>query len=133
MERARACYLWWLPMPLRLLSSRPRLAHRRFGPHSQAESTVKCRYASGAPSHAAIQRIVAAARRTLLASFAKYGKRNEVFAGMQTSISWNVIYTPYEGIITPVFRGSPWKCSEPHNVSNFRRRPSVLGGSRQDT
>ena len=47
-----------------------------------------------APSHAAIRSAVATARKELLAGFAKYGARNETFAGMQTSISWNVIYTP---------------------------------------
>jgi hypothetical protein len=31
--------------------------------------------------------------------------RNETVAGLVTAISWNVIYTPYEGIFTPVFRG----------------------------
>ena len=98
--------------------------------------------------------VVSAARGALLQSFAHYGARNETFAGMQTSISWNVIYTPYEGIFTPpthplslsvslcvsfplclsvfvcvcdsggsryegiftpVFRGSPWAVSKPHN------------------
>ena len=47
-----------------------------------------------APSHAAIRSAVATARKELLNGFAKYGARNETFAGMQTSISWNVIYTP---------------------------------------
>jgi putative isomerase len=30
-----------------------------------------------------------------------------------------VIYTPYEGIFTPVFRGSPWPVSFPHNYVLF--------------
>lgn len=51
-------------------------------------------------SLASIDAVVSAARAALLQSFAQYGARNETFAGMQTSISWNVIYTPYEAIFT---------------------------------
>jgi hypothetical protein len=46
------------------------------------------------PSATKIAAAVGSARATLLKSFAQYGARNETFAGMQTSISWNVIYTP---------------------------------------
>ena len=46
------------------------------------------------PSVSKIAAAVGSARATLLKSFAQYGARNETFAGMQTSISWNVIYTP---------------------------------------
>eukprot|EP00039_Didymoeca_costata_P014975 m.247703 g.247703 ORF g.247703 m.247703 type:complete len:963 (+) comp16129_c0_seq2:125-3013(+) len=49
----------------------------------------------------------------------KYGVYNETYAGLMTAISWNVIYTPYEGIFTPVFRGSPWAVSRPHNYVLF--------------
>lgn len=70
-------------------------------------------------SHDDVVAIVAAARATLVASFAKYGTKNETFAGMQTAVSWNVVYTPYEGIFTPVFRGSPWAVSRPHNYVLF--------------
>jgi len=50
--------------------------------------------AAPSKSSAEIGAIVGAARAELLKSFAQYGVRNETFAGMQTSISWNVIYTP---------------------------------------
>lgn len=33
---------------------------------------------------------------------------NETVAGLGTALGWNVIYTPQEGIIAPVFRGSVW-------------------------
>ena len=36
------------------------------------------------------------------------------YAGLQASISWNVVYNPYEGIVAPVFRGNPWAASKPH-------------------
>jgi hypothetical protein len=85
-------------------------------------------------STAAIRAIVSARRAALMARFAAYASasvatstsnhssgpaphanRNETVAGLVTAISWNVIYTPYEGIFTPVFRGSPWSVSKPHN------------------
>lgn len=69
--------------------------------------------------HVAVVAAVATARDKLLTSFAKYGKHNETYAGMQTAISWNAIYTPYEGIFTPVFRGSPWLLAQPHNYVLF--------------
>jgi hypothetical protein len=50
--------------------------------------------AAPSKSSAEIGAVVGAARAELLKSFAQYGVRNETFAGMQTSISWNVIYTP---------------------------------------
>lgn len=69
--------------------------------------------------------IIATRRQALLARFAAYSrptpgdKGNETFAGMATGIAWNVVYVPYEGIITPVFRGSPWSVSKPHNYVLF--------------
>ena len=74
---------------------------------------------STAPRHREMVTSVAAARSELLRQFARYGDHNETYAGMQTAISWNVIFTPYEGIFTPVFRGSPWDVSKPHNYVLF--------------
>jgi hypothetical protein len=62
---------------------------------------------------------VVAARARLVSRYSKFGTHNETFAGMSTAIAWNVIYTPYEGIFTPVFRGSPWSVSKPHNYVLF--------------
>jgi hypothetical protein len=64
------------------------------------------------PSHAEVVASVAAARAALVAKFDAFGSQNDTFAGLTTAISWNVIWTPYEGIFTPVFRGSPWSVSE---------------------
>jgi hypothetical protein len=73
-----------------------------------------------APTQAEIAQSVAAARAALVASFlAAGGAQNETVAGMTAAISWNVIWTPYEGIFTPVFRGSPWSVSKPHNYVLF--------------
>lgn len=58
--------------------------------------------------------VVANARSALLARYAKFGEQNETYAGAENAISWNVIYTPYEGIITPVFRGASWSATRPH-------------------
>lgn len=74
------------------------------------ESTL---YAQDDPAN-----IVATNRRRLLTRFGA-PKHNETRAGLLTAISWNVIYTPYEGIITPVFRGSPWPATKPHNYVLF--------------
>jgi hypothetical protein len=56
-------------------------------------------------SVAGVMTAVRAAEASLRASFATFGSKNETYAGMVTAISWNAIYTPYEGIFTPVFRG----------------------------
>ena len=69
-------------------------------------------------SHAKALATVADARQDLIDQFATYGVHNETFAGLQTAISWNVIYTPYEGIVTPVFRGTPWSLAKPHGSSH---------------
>jgi hypothetical protein len=42
-------------------------------------------------THHAIMNAVADARARLMARFTKYAAHNETFAGMQTSISWNVV------------------------------------------
>lgn len=68
---------------------------------------------------ASVSQVVVEARARLQSTHAAYGVHNQTFAGMQTAISWNVIYTPYEGIVTPVFRGSPWTVSKPHNYVLF--------------
>jgi hypothetical protein len=103
-------------------------------------------FTAGAPADAAaslagIAAVVAARREVLLQRINAYAgasaratkagtsaggraaadatQRNETVAGLLTAISWNVIYTPYEGIVTPVFRGSPWSVSKPHNYVLF--------------
>lgn len=72
-----------------------------------------------APSTQAVVAAVAAARAKLVQRIEAFGEHNETFAGMVTAISWNVVYTPLEGIITPIFRGSPWFVSKPHNYVLF--------------
>jgi putative isomerase len=62
--------------------------------------------------------IVATARRHLLDGIGT-SRRNETKAGLLTAIAWNVVYSPYEGIITPVFRGSPWVVAKPHDYVLF--------------
>jgi hypothetical protein len=67
---------------------------------ASASSSVGTRPASVSPVQT-----VAAARATLLQQLSAYGVHNDTMAGMQASIAWNVIYNPWEGIVTPVFRG----------------------------
>ena len=63
--------------------------------------------------------LVHSSRQTLLSRISKANNHNETMSGLLTAIGWNVIYTPYEGIITPVFRGSPWWLSKPHDYVLF--------------
>lgn len=65
------------------------------------------------------QQVIGVARRSLLRRIEAFGHHNETYAGMKTAISWLVVYSPLEGIFTPVFRGSPWGCSKPHNYVLF--------------
>lgn len=89
-------------------------------PRQQGESVAALSGRQTAMTTLAIAGQIAKARSELLNDrFAAYGSHNETFAGMQTAISWNVVYTPYEGIVTPVFRGSPWAVSKPHNYVLF--------------
>jgi hypothetical protein len=67
---------------------------------ASASSSVGTRPASVSPVQT-----VAAARATLLQQLSAYGVHNDTMAGLQASIAWNVIYNPWEGIVTPVFRG----------------------------
>jgi hypothetical protein len=62
---------------------------------------------------------VTAARTKLIQQFSKFGRHNETYAGLVASIAWNIIYNPYEGIITPVFRGAPWGASKAHTYVMF--------------
>ena len=90
---------------------------------------------------------VTAARTKLIQQFSKFGRHNETYAGLVASIAvsveevhppkiyppshvltwivvcalvqWNIIYNPYEGIITPVFRGAPWGASKAHSYVMF--------------
>lgn len=52
-----------------------------------------------------MQANVAAARARQVATFSHYGNLSQVYEAMQTVMAWNTIYTPYEGVITPVSRG----------------------------
>lgn len=76
--------------------------------------------------------LVHAARQNLTDEFARSGRgstHNETYAGMLTAISWNVIYTPYEGIFTPVFRGYVKTSREgtaDGQASAARREPRAL-------
>ena len=86
----------------------------------------------------AVAQAIGAARERLRSRFATaYGpSKNETFAGMATAIGWNVIYVPLEGIITPVFRGSPWTLSKPHKYVLFEwdtYMASIIAGAVGDT
>jgi len=72
-----------------------------------------------APTTMTIAQAMSDARAKLVSRFAKFGVHNETYAGMQIAISWNTVYTPYEGIFTPVFRGSPWDVAKAHNYVLF--------------
>ena len=72
--------------------------------------TAAAAAASSKPGH-----IVAAAREKLLQQFSRFRGHDETYAGLVASIAWNIVYNPYEGIITPVFRGAPWSASKPHD------------------
>ena len=76
--------------------------------------TAAAAAASSKPGH-----IVAAAREKLLQQFSRFRGHNETYAGLVASIAWNIVYNPYEGIITPVFRGAPWSASKPHAYVMF--------------
>jgi hypothetical protein len=60
---------------------------------------------TGAPySVAAMQANVAAAAAAAAAALNQYGELADLYGVIQTIIWWNTIYTPYEGVITPVSR-----------------------------
>jgi hypothetical protein len=52
-----------------------------------------------------MQTFVAAALERQLQLKKKYGNLSDVYDVMQTIMGWNTIYTPYEGVVTPVSRG----------------------------
>jgi uncharacterized membrane protein (Fun14 family) len=62
-------------------------------------------YAAQPPPVAAMQAAIAAARTVVLASFAKYGELSDVYEAMASILAWNTMFTPVEGVVTPVSRG----------------------------
>eukprot|EP01063_Lacrimia_lanifica_P006841 TRINITY_DN14313_c0_g1_i1.p1 TRINITY_DN14313_c0_g1~~TRINITY_DN14313_c0_g1_i1.p1 ORF type:complete len:660 (+),score=213.63 TRINITY_DN14313_c0_g1_i1:174-1982(+) len=71
------------------------------------------------PTAAEVAAAVAEARAALLKTYAASGGHNETHAGVAAGIAWNVIYTPLEGIVTPVFRGAPWPLAQAHRYVLF--------------
>ena len=62
-------------------------------------------YAAQPPPIAAMQAAIAAARAIVLASFAKYGDLADIYEAMASILAWNTMFTPVEGVVTPVSRG----------------------------
>ena len=62
-------------------------------------------YAAQPPPVAAMQAAIAAARAIVLASFAKYGDLADIYEAMASILAWNTMFTPVEGVVTPVSRG----------------------------
>jgi hypothetical protein len=62
---------------------------------------------------AALAAAAAAARASLVANLtAAYGPDdNNTAAGLAASVAWNVVFSPLEGLVVPVFRGNPWGLS----------------------
>jgi putative isomerase len=52
-----------------------------------------------------ISTILSTARQNLLSTMAKFGDLAELFESMHTVITWNTIFHPLEGVVTPVTRG----------------------------
>ena len=62
--------------------------------------------------------IIDRARQQLLDEF-NQSRDPEIRSGLVASIAWNKIYTPYEGIITPIVRGGIWGVAKPHQYVLF--------------
>ena len=65
-------------------------------------------YATGAaapPPVADMQAAIAAARAVVLASFTKYGELADIYEAISSVLAWNTMFTPVEGVVTPVSRG----------------------------
>jgi putative isomerase len=66
-------------------------------------------YATGSaappPPVAAMQAAIAAARAVVQASFARYGELADIYEAMASILAWNTMFTPIEGVVTPVSRG----------------------------
>lgn len=58
--------------------------------------------AGAPPSVAAAQAAIAAAAAATRASEARFGELESLYQGMNSALAWNTVYTPYEGVITPV-------------------------------
>jgi hypothetical protein len=52
-----------------------------------------------------MQAAIAAARAVVQASFAKYGDLADIYEAMASLLAWNTMFTPVEGVVTPVSRG----------------------------
>ena len=57
------------------------------------------------PSIASMQSSIAAARVIVQAVSAPYGDLSEVYEAMSSILLWNTMFTPVEGVVTPVSRG----------------------------
>ena len=44
------------------------------------------------------------ARMSVLNTYLQYGSQSELFAAMHTVLTWNTIFDPHEGVVTPVSR-----------------------------
>eukprot|EP00755_Sulcionema_specki_P000981 Sspe_Gene.25808::Locus_10470_Transcript_1_1_Confidence_1.000_Length_2535::g.25808::m.25808 len=71
------------------------------------------------PERKKIWELVRAARESVLDRFAKFKEENETYAGLVTAMAWNTIYTPYEGLVAPIFRGDRWSSAKPHGYLLF--------------
>jgi hypothetical protein len=52
-----------------------------------------------------MQAAIASARAIVQASFARYGELADIYEAMASILAWNTMFTPIEGVITPVSRG----------------------------
>jgi putative isomerase len=69
-------------------------------------NSSQCGYTTGsARSVPEISSAVAAASARQAAALTKWGNLTDVYVPQVTIIAWNTMYTPYEGVITPVSRG----------------------------
>jgi len=62
-------------------------------------------YAAQPPPVAAMQAAIASARAAVQASFARYGELADIYEAMASILAWNTMFTPIEGVVTPVSRG----------------------------
>ena len=60
---------------------------------------------AGRADAATMRAAIDAASARQATALAKWGELSDVYVPMATVIAWNSIYTPYEGVVTPVSRG----------------------------
>ena len=77
-------------------------------------------YVTGAappPSVADIQASIAAARAIVVASKSRYGDLADIYEAMESILTWNTMFTPIEGVVTPVSRG--WDFGEGYVIFDW--------------